>query len=371
MSADQLLVDTAERVFAETCTPAVLAQSEIDGVAPTVWSALAEVGLPWVGVPESAGGAGGELADALAVLRVAGRHSVPAPLAETGLLAGWLQAEAGLAVGAGPATIVPGRAGDTVRLAGGRLQGVARGVPWARSSERIVLLADDEGGGETWSTVVVGGEGARIEAMTNLAGEPRDTVVFDDVVPLVVGSSSVRPDDLVLRGALTRVALMAGALEAMCRMTVAYTAERRQFGQPVARFQLVQEHLVRLAQDAALVGLAADAVVRAVAASVAGGRSWEAAAFEIASSKAMASRAATTATKAAHQAHGAMGMTREYPLHLLTRRLWAWREEHGNEAWWNRVVGEMAAVTGADGLFDLVSRGSESDGPGPTPPGAR
>ncbi len=342
MTVDPLLLETAERMFADTCTHEAIERAETDGFAPGVWGAAADIGLPWIGVPESAGGAGGDLADALAVLRVAGRHGAPVPLAETGLLAGWLLAGAGLTVGSGPATVVPGRAGDSLALVDGRLSGTVRGVPWARAAERVVAIVADGGG---WQVVAFEPPSSGIERVRNLAGEPRDTVHLDGVAPLLAAPSPSSPDQLLLRGALTRVVLTAGALEAMSTLTVAYTSERRQFGQAVARFQLVQEHLVRLAEDAALVGLAADA-----AASLGD-------AFEVAAAKALASRAATTATKAAHQAHGAMGMTREYPLHHLSRRLWSWRDEYGDERHWERRVGEIVAAADPGDLYALLAGG--------------
>ena len=43
------------------------------------------MGLPLIAVPEDKGGAGGTLADMLALLRLAGSHAVPVPLAETAL----------------------------------------------------------------------------------------------------------------------------------------------------------------------------------------------------------------------------------------------------------------------------------------------
>jgi acyl-CoA dehydrogenase len=351
VKADALLLETAERVFAETCTHDVVERAEAERFAPTVWAAIREIGLPWVGVPESAGGMGGELSDALAVLRVAGRHAAPVPLAETGVLAGWLLADAGLPVGEGPATVVPGRAADSVALVDGRLVGTAHGVAWAGGAERIVVLVPD---GPGWQVAVVEATAVRIDPVRNLAGEPRDTVHFDAVEPWATSPSTIGADGLEARGALTRVVLMAGALEAMSRLTVAYTAERRQFGQAVARFQLVQEHLVRLAEDAVLVGLAADAAVLAA--------SRGPATFEIAAAKALASRAATTATKAAHQAHGAMGMTREYPLHQLSRRLWSWRDEYGDDRRWHRRVGELAVAAGADALYPLVAGSGADEG---------
>jgi acyl-CoA dehydrogenase len=141
---------------------------------------------------------------------------------------------------------------------------------------------------------------------------------------------------------------MAGALERMYELTIAYTAERQQFGRPVARFQLVQAHLVHLAQDTALLGLAADAAARAA-------ESGEAA-FEIAAAQVLACSAATSATRVAHQAHGAMGMTREYPLHHFSRRLWSWRREFGREHDWRVDVGRQATRATANGLYPLVTR---------------
>jgi len=346
-TADELLVDTARKVFIETCTFEVVEAAERDGWAASVWEAVAGVGLPWVGVPEAVGGVGGTLADALAVLRLAGQHSAPIPLAETGLLAGWLLASAGLPVGQGPATVVPGSARDSLSLGGGRLTGTAFGVPWASAVERIVLLVEDGG---RWKVGSIAAVDAEVERSLNLAGEPRDTITLDGV-PVELAPTDVDAAAFERRGALTRVVLMAGALDAMSRLTLDYTAGREQFGRPVARFQLVQEHLVHCAQDAALVGIAADAASRAA---VLGDAS-----FEIAAAKALASRAATTATRAAHQAHGAMGMTREYALHHLSRRLWAWRSEFGDEHRWNNEVGTAAIAAGADELYPLVANGSD------------
>ena len=48
-------------------------------------------------------------------------------------------------------------------------------------------------------------------------------------------------------------------------------------------------------------------------------------------------------------------MTREYPLHRLSRALWAWRHEYGHARTWSRQLGAQAVGAGADGLFSLVT----------------
>jgi acyl-CoA dehydrogenase len=319
--SDWLLIDGARRLFGDTCTHEVVQAAEVDGWSSMVWDAVARAGYATLSeLP---------LADALAVVTVAGEHAAPVPLAEAAI-AGWLVDKPV----PGPVSVAP--AGD-LRLEDGRLSGTAVRVPWGHAVERIVALADGQ------AVVVPVESAARIERRTNVAGEPRDTMVFDRAQP-----EDARPPacDLLERGALTRTALMAGALVAMARLTVAYAGERRQFGRPIAAFQAVQQHLVGIAQETSLVGVAAEG------AALSPGR------FEIAAAKAVASGAVLTATRAAHQVHGAIGMTQEYRLHHFSRRLWAWRNEYGDEQHWAARLGSTVAAAGADNLYPAITGGS-------------
>jgi acyl-CoA dehydrogenase len=172
----------------------------------------------------------------------------------------------------------------------------------------------------------------------NLAGEPRDTLVLDGVT---VGEDEVAPappevtaTSFLLRGALGRAARMAGATARVRDLTVRYAGERQQFGRPVARFQAVGQHLVRIASEAVL----ADMAVRTAASS-------PTSAFAAAAAKIVAGQAATTVAAAAHQAHGAIGMPLEYELGRLTRRPWSWRDEYGSESFWSTWLGNRLAGT--------------------------
>ena len=325
-------------------------QAETDGWAPTIWDTVAETGLAWVSVPEAAGGSGGTLADAIEILRVAGRHAVPLPLAETGMLGGWLLAGAGLEIPDGAVTVVPRTPHDDLVLRDGALHGTAHRVPWARAVDEIVALLDS---GDGPMVVQVDPLDVRIDAAANLAGEPRDSVHFDGVTPRAIASAApeAHGDALSRRGALARTASMAGALERVEELTLEYTAARRQFGKPVGSFQAVQAHLVHGAQQSVIVSVALAAAVRAAESGPAR--------FEITAAKLLADQAASDATRHAHQAHGAMGMTREYPLHHVSRRLWAWRSEYGDERTTSRTLGEMVVQLGADRLYPLVSGGTE------------
>jgi alkylation response protein AidB-like acyl-CoA dehydrogenase len=114
--------------------------------------------------------------------------------------------------------------------------------------------------------------------------------------------------------ALEGAGIMRGAL----RQTVGYVKDRVQFGRPIGSFQTIQHRLAQLtvmAEGAYWLGLEA--------------------AFKGAAPKSAAAAAAYVASNAplllreAQQMHGAIGFTREYPLHLWTMRLPALQRELG------------------------------------------
>ena len=104
-TADALVTETVERLLTDLSTQDEIEHAESTGWSSTVWAALAEVGFPWVGIEESKGGSGGTLYDLAAILDAVGRHAAPAPVAETAMVGGWMLAEAGLDLPAGPVAV--------------------------------------------------------------------------------------------------------------------------------------------------------------------------------------------------------------------------------------------------------------------------
>jgi acyl-CoA dehydrogenase len=346
--SDNIIVDTATRIFRDLCEPAVVNEAEKGTWPRALWDALEESGLPLAWVPEELGGAGAALADGFAVLRVAGRFAAPVPLAET-LMAGWLLARAGIPVPSGPLTIAPVHADGRIALAADdTLAGRARRVPFARNATHLAVLAHR---GNEPAVALVATAGLPISRATSLAGEPRDDVAFDGAAPLIVRPAAVDQDLLVGFGAAVRLQQIAGALERILEQSVQYALDRVQFGRPIAKFQAVQHNLATLAGEVAAASAAADAAAEAC-----GVR--ELALAEIAIGKVRGGEAAGTGAAIAHQVHGAMGFTYEHSLHHATRRLWAWREEFGNEAVWAARLGRMVAERGADELWPFITAAS-------------
>jgi alkylation response protein AidB-like acyl-CoA dehydrogenase len=345
-ATDNIIVDTATRIFRDLCAPATVNDAE-SGVWPTaLWDALEESGLPLAWVPEELGGAGAAMADGFAVLRAAGRFAVPAPLAET-LMAGWLLARAGIEMPAGPMTIAPVHADGNIGLTGdGTLRGHARRVPFARNAAHIAVLVRR---GDERAVALVAASGLPISHDQSLAGEPRDTVSFDGATPETVKPTDINLDMLQRLGAAVRSQQIAGALEKILEQSVQYALDRSQFGRPIAKFQAVQHNLATLAGEVAAAGAAADLAAEACAGTDFG-------IAEIAIAKVRAGEAAGNGAAIAHQVHGAMGFTYEHTLHHATRRLWSWREEFGNEAVWATRLGQLVAAEGADRLWPFVTQ---------------
>jgi acyl-CoA dehydrogenase len=356
--AREMLVRSATDLLRDLCTPDEVQGAETGGLPGPLWGALTEVGFPLVGVSEDAGGSGGDVADACALLEVAGRFAAPVPLAETGMLGGWALGSAGLPLPSGPVTVSPGRPGDEVTLEGGpggwHLRCRVTRVPWATDSEAVVLLA--RAGGQV-HVVALNRNSFQVQPGRNVAGEPRDTVTADcDLPDAAVAPAPAGVDERALtrRGALSRAALMSGAMQRVSALTQRYTQERHQFGRPIARFQAVQHHLVRIAEQAAATHTAVTTAALNAAA-LPDGTPLDL--FDVAAAKIVAGDAATVVTAAAHQAHGAIGMTREYELAQHTRRLWSWRDEYGTETQWSREIGSFLADGGAGALWPRISTG--------------
>lgn len=348
--AASMLLETAERVFADHVSREVSRAAERDGPPAALWAAIEEAGLHRAFLPEEAGGYGIEPADALSLLRVAGAHAAPVPLAET-MLAGWLLAGAGLPVPDGLLTVAPVATGERLEFtrdgAGWSLSGSAARVPWGRHATATAVLADHQGHA---FVALVSNSDWTAEPQQNLAVEPRDTLRFQARLPgkaVVPAASGVGAEQLRAVGAAMRSLQMAGAMTRIADMTVQYAQDRVQFGRPIGKFQAVQQNLAVLAGQTAAAMAASDLAAEAVADGIH--------ILPIAAAKSRAGEAAGQVASIAHQVHGAIGFTYEHSLHFLTKRLWSWRDEFGNEAEWNRLLGRHVSRAGADRLWAEIT----------------
>ena len=342
-----MLIEAAGKMFADLCTRQALDAAE-SAFPQTMWADIEAGGFPAMLASESDGGIAAAPSDAVAVLRVAGRHSVPLPLAET-MVARWLMSEASVAPIAGPLTIALGSETQRCQLKGrGRnrtLHGREDAVAWARDAKSIVVIVPKAKG-----VVLCMVEPSRFEseARRNIAGEPRDRIAANGIVPGAVAAlDNISIDKVLCMAALFRAALSVGALGQVLDLCVKYTPERIQFGRPLSRLQAIQQQLAVLAGSVA----ASAAITEAAGCTVnqLDGK------LMVAVARSRVADAIDTATGIAHQVHGAIGFAREYMLHFSTRRLWAWRDEYGAAVAWREFVGRTFVGTPADELWPALA----------------
>jgi acyl-CoA dehydrogenase len=349
--SDNIVVATAERIFADLADPQTITHSKDASWRAPLWQALTDAGLPLSWVPESCNGSGAGLADGFGVLNAAGRAGLSMPLAET-MLAGWLLSQAGIAAPSDAMTVAPALPKDRITLNDdGTLSGVVRGVPFASEARHIAVVAGDANG---LAIALVAAADCRIAAGLNIANDASDTVTFDKMRPVAIKPAPHGFDatTLLLMGGVARGLQVAGALESMLEISVAYANERVAFEKKIAKFQAVQHNLAKLAGEAA----AALAAASSAADAIANATQFDDAIFlEAVSAKIRCAEAAEKGAAIAHQVHGAIGFTAEHILHRYTMRALAWRDDFGNESHWAVELGKRVAARGADELWPLVA----------------
>ena len=352
MGESSIVVETAERIFADLCDPQTVNSAKDDKWKDALWKALTENGLTLAWVSEEHGGAGADLADGFALLSAAGRFAVPVPLAET-MLAGWLLSQGGIVSPEGAMSVAPVQPKEKVTLnADGTLSGRASNIPFAREAEHFAVLAHGPKGA---TIALVAAKNVRREEDENLAGEPADNLIFDKTSPVRTGAAPKGFDQtsLMLMGCVVRSLQISGALQYMLTRSVNYSQERTAFEKKISKFQAVQHNLAKLAGETA----AAVAAAGSAAETVSTGTPWddEGTFLEATAAKIRCAEAAGTGSAIAHQVHGAIGFTKEYVLHRFSLRTLGWRDDFGNESYWAVELGNMVAKKGADDLWPLVA----------------
>ena len=347
--SDNIVAETAMRIFADVADPQTINKARDERWKDQLWLALADAGLTLAWVPENLGGAGASLNDGFAILAAAGRYALPVPLAET-LLAGWLLAQARIDSPAGAMTVAPaGQRGNLALNADGTLSGSLRGIPFAKDSRHIAVAAS---AGKATTVALVKTADCRVKGEQNLAGDGRATVTFERTKPVASASAPSGVGALMRMGATARSLQIAGALETVLAMSVAYANERVAFERKIGKFQAVQQNLARLAGETAAAlaaaGSAADTIAHA-------DNFDDTVMLEAASAKIRAGEAAAEGSAIAHQVFGAIGFTNEHVLHRFTLRMLAWRDDFGSESHWAAALGAAVAERGADRFWPMLA----------------
>lgn len=305
-----------------------------DGWRP-LWQQLAQAGILSAALPESEGGLQDTRALALLAERL-GRSGAVSPfissaVAATSLLGRTPGAErfarlredlgAGSVIVAVNIPDISQNAGDAITLASGKLNGVARLVPFGAEADFVLLAAAENDGAPVLALV----------PKSDVAIE-QSVIGIDDAsyATLRLNSVALKPEFELARGpeaarliawggdilVAMHCAEALGAMSMLVDMTGDYLKVRHQFGEPLSAFQVLRHRLVDM--DMALTE--ARSVVECAAGLIeeddASGRRQAVMATHF-----TVARAALKVSQDSVQLHGGIGMANETPVGGYFRRL--------------------------------------------------
>lgn len=208
---------------------------------------------------------------------------------------------------------------------GWRLDGAKSVVGWTPASDAILVAARTGGtasdrAGLSLFRLDPTAEGARQSAYRTIDGRPAADLIFENA-PLAA-DALIGPEgaalDLLDEARDRALALLAaeavGLLDGLLEQTVAYTGQRRQFGQPIAGFQALQHRMVDMYLECELARSSAWLAVEVLDAAA------PERAHAISSAMVNIARASRFVGQQAIQLHGGMGMTDELPIGHYVKR---------------------------------------------------
>ena len=348
-SEQELLQSTAREFVERECSLATVRkiQEEEGGFSRELWQKIAGLGWPGILVPPAYGGEGGTLTDAAVLYEEMGRGLLPSPHHSSAVLGALILLQGGAgeqkerllpAVARGEKILALacteagyGWGPEHVQLAaqliaggGFVLDGTKQFVPDAGIADQLICVArsassGDEQRGLTLCLVAREAAGVRHRPMAGFVGEPLYEVTFSGV--------EVSPDDIIgevhrgwellapaLDSATTLIcAYIAGASRRVYERSLAYAQGRVQFGQPIARFQRVQDHLIDMVNNAdAARWTAYEAVWK-----LENGKPGTEEAVSVA--KVVASEGFYQLCESSHHLHAGIGSDEAYGLYLYTK----------------------------------------------------
>jgi alkylation response protein AidB-like acyl-CoA dehydrogenase len=306
-------------------------------------AALFELGAGAALLPEAHGGFGGTGPDILMVFRTLGRAGAVTPFLDSALLGAGILAEAGeaelaeaAATGAARIAVAldePGQRYDgnvATRFADGRLSGEKSLVHGAEDASHLIIRAEDG-----LHLVEAGAEGLTLRGYPLMDGGRAAEVTLHGTPARRIGDAALL-DRPLAAAILATCADALGVMEAAVDLTAEYLKTRKQFGRPIGSFQAIQHRMADLLTE---IEQARSAVWNLAAHLDGPGR-----ARHVAATKSLVGRVARLVAEETIQLHGGIGMTEEYALAPLARRLLAADARFGDsDHHLERFIAESAA----------------------------
>jgi acyl-CoA dehydrogenase len=277
------------------------------------------------------------------LVRALGRHGISTPLIHASTANAVLAPDRPIGEELGTVVVT-----DELVYANEAVTGEIPSVPWAREASFLLVA------GSVHGTLLVDLRDPKVTVTegANLADEPLDAVSLRGVRAARL-ARTLPAVDVRSRLGLLRAAALAGVVEGALTLSRDYVREREQFGAPLIQIPAVASSLAMMRARLSQVEAALHRATQEL------GHGGDAAATAVAIARVIAGTAATEVAEHAHQLHGAVGMTVEYPLHRFTRRLWAWRDAETPEEGWAIDLGRRASAGEAAVWESMTAAGAD------------
>ena len=361
------LAETSRRFFeARMPISAVRAWEDSEvGYGVELWREMAGLGWLRLGYEESLGGVGGGVLELSVLYEAMGRTLTAVPHLESAVISAGVLAACNSSasrhlldpVFAGTTVVTPALAEDdagygpaaislpgTLDTNGGlRLEGSKILVGFANSASHLLVAArtapaSAEASGITLALVDTSAKGVGLTKLPNIAGYPLYAATFDvsgigrEGILGEVNRGWELLEPILDRAAVLRAAQIQGAAERLLELSVDYAMKRKQFGQPIGRFQAVQY----LCSDIAISSHLSKLFVRYAAGLIDADMPARKA---VAQAKAHASHTARLACERAHAVHAGVAFMLECDVQLFTRRCRHWELDLGDERYHRERIG--------------------------------
>jgi len=333
---------------------------ETPAVAATRWAGMAELGLLGLPFDPELGGSGQSAIELMLVAQEFGRSLGGGGWLSSVVLAGQLLAETGtpgqcsrwlpalasgelrlaLAFGEADSRYDLAHVAATARMVNGayRIDGRKTLVLDGDTADVIFVVARSAGAvhephGLTIFAVDAKARGVRVQPFTTLDGRGAAHVNFDgvqvdaDAIVGTAGEALPLLETAVDRAAAALCAEAAGAIEALLDLTAEHLRTRKQFGAPLAKFQVLQHRVADMLIALEQVKSMACAAAMAVDAGDVPQRR-----HIVSAAKALAGQLGRQVGLAGIQLHGAMGMTDECRAGHYAKRLLVINQLFGDAA---------------------------------------
>ena len=281
---------------------------------------------------EEFGGANFCFADIVPLIKLSAKYGLPLPFSET-IIANYILSESNVKPTNDFSTLCCET--SNITMVNDKVSGVLRSVPYLNITNFILAKINFN---KKDYLIYFENKSGKPTQLKNFLAEPRFDLKIEneDLIYFLDFPSKIDFENLISN---IKSIQSVGAMEKILELCINYCSDRKQFGRSLSKFQMIQNHISEIALETAASGASI-----AIFQNQSKNKELNENFFDLKNTAIAKIRTGLASGKiiaSSHQVHGAMGFTKEYELSYFTKNLNSWRNDFGNETYWQNILGEM------------------------------